>query len=212
MNNKFKNSIAAIIQSLILFLTFLPGFYIYEKDVYSSDLLQKNINMFKSTQYISGWDYGRLDVPHETFYDLRKTLCVILTIVIISSTILFLVQYIKNKNWGVLVSLPIFELISLGALSYYTANAYGHSGSMGYWTLEYLNLGMWFYVEIILLISLFIYSLVCYKKVATNGDIIKEKICKNSSADEIKKFKELFDDGIITEEEFEEKKKKLLNI
>lgn len=33
-----------------------------------------------------------------------------------------------------------------------------------------------------------------------------------SSADEIRKFKQLLDDGIITESEFEEKKKKLLNL
>lgn len=32
-----------------------------------------------------------------------------------------------------------------------------------------------------------------------------------SSADEIRKFKQLFDDGIITEEEFNKKKKELLN-
>lgn len=34
----------------------------------------------------------------------------------------------------------------------------------------------------------------------------------NSSADEIMKFKKLLDDGIITQEEFDNKKKKLLNL
>jgi len=33
-----------------------------------------------------------------------------------------------------------------------------------------------------------------------------------SSADEIRKYKELFDDGIITKEEFEQKKKQLLGL
>lgn len=33
-----------------------------------------------------------------------------------------------------------------------------------------------------------------------------------SPADEIRKFKQLWDDGIITEEEFQQKKKKLLNL
>ncbi len=33
-----------------------------------------------------------------------------------------------------------------------------------------------------------------------------------SSADEIRKYKELLDDGIITEEEFNAKKKQLLNL
>ena len=37
----------------------------------------------------------------------------------------------------------------------------------------------------------------------------KEKLII-SSADEIRKFKELWDDGIITEEEFKDRKKELL--
>ena len=37
----------------------------------------------------------------------------------------------------------------------------------------------------------------------------KEKLIV-SSADEIRKFKELWDDGIITEEEFKDRKKELL--
>lgn len=42
--------------------------------------------------------------------------------------------------------------------------------------------------------------------------IVDEPDAKNfSSADELRKFKELLDDGIITQEEFETKKKELLN-
>ena len=40
---------------------------------------------------------------------------------------------------------------------------------------------------------------------------IKQEISQ-SNADEIKKFKELFDSGIITQEEFDAKKKQLLNL
>ncbi|WP_251615057.1 SHOCT domain-containing protein [Senimuribacter intestinalis] len=39
----------------------------------------------------------------------------------------------------------------------------------------------------------------------------KEKLIV-SSADEIRKFKELWDDGIITAEEFQQKKKTLLDL
>ena len=38
------------------------------------------------------------------------------------------------------------------------------------------------------------------------------QIIQNSSADEIKKFKELLDSGIITQEEFDAKKKQLLGL
>lgn len=41
------------------------------------------------------------------------------------------------------------------------------------------------------------------------GTVIKQEL---SSADEIRKFKQLLDDGIITKEEFEAKKKQLLGI
>jgi len=40
----------------------------------------------------------------------------------------------------------------------------------------------------------------------------KSKSSETSVADEIKKFKDLLDSGAITEEEFENTKKKLLNL
>jgi predicted Zn-dependent peptidase len=41
--------------------------------------------------------------------------------------------------------------------------------------------------------------------------IIKQEV-PQSNADELKKFKELLDSGIITQEEFDEKKKQLLGL
>ncbi|MCQ4637144.1 SHOCT domain-containing protein [Anaerovorax odorimutans] len=38
------------------------------------------------------------------------------------------------------------------------------------------------------------------------------KVIQTSSADEIRKYKELMDDGIISQEEFEAKKKELLGL
>lgn len=45
-----------------------------------------------------------------------------------------------------------------------------------------------------------------------NNDIIEATGESNSSADEIKKFKNLLDEGIITQEEFDAKKKQLLGL
>ncbi len=45
------------------------------------------------------------------------------------------------------------------------------------------------------------------QKISENKDV---EITNNSSADEIMKFKQLLDDGIITQEEFERKKQELL--
>ena len=43
------------------------------------------------------------------------------------------------------------------------------------------------------------------------NNIIKQEI-PQSNADELKKFKDLLDSGIITQEEFDEKKKQLLGL
>ena len=42
--------------------------------------------------------------------------------------------------------------------------------------------------------------------------MLQERNCCISPADEIRKFKQLWDDGIITEGEFQQKKKKLLDL
>ena len=47
-----------------------------------------------------------------------------------------------------------------------------------------------------------------YSNIVEKQEISKDK---NNTADEIRSFKKLLDDGIITETEFEEKKKQLLN-
>ena len=49
------------------------------------------------------------------------------------------------------------------------------------------------------------------EKTATETTV-NQTIVETSSADEIKKYKDLLDSGIITQEEFDEKKKQLLNL
>ncbi|MBR0349272.1 MAG: SHOCT domain-containing protein [Clostridia bacterium] len=46
----------------------------------------------------------------------------------------------------------------------------------------------------------------------TKENIINQTIIKQTSADELKKFKELLDMGAITQEEFDAKKKQLLGL
>ncbi len=47
---------------------------------------------------------------------------------------------------------------------------------------------------------------------SNSTDFIPKSVSTNSNADEIKKYKELFDQGIISEEEYEAKKKQLLGL
>ena len=74
-------------------------------------------------------------------------------------------------------------------------------------------------------LSLFLSPIVGAIVLAVKGEVVdgevvetKDKITStisnvtHSGADEIKKYKELLDSGVITEEEFEKKKKQILNI
>ena len=45
-----------------------------------------------------------------------------------------------------------------------------------------------------------------------NNITVEEKTSSSSQADELKKFKDLLDNGIITQEEFDAKKKQLLGL
>ena len=51
-----------------------------------------------------------------------------------------------------------------------------------------------------------------YSQPVTKVNIINQTIIKQTSADELKKFKELLDMGAITQEEFDAKKKQLLGL
>ena len=50
------------------------------------------------------------------------------------------------------------------------------------------------------------------KKIPETAETGEEPVPVSSSADELKKYKELLDSGVITQEEFDEKKKQLLNL
>ncbi len=54
-------------------------------------------------------------------------------------------------------------------------------------------------------------DLIIQRQNKTNETIIKQGISQ-SNADELKKFKDLLDDGVITQEEFEQEKKRLLGL
>ena len=50
------------------------------------------------------------------------------------------------------------------------------------------------------------------ERICNSAEVLTQSQGSLSAADEIKKFKELFDSGIITEEEFNAKKKQLLGL
>lgn len=92
------------------------------------------------------------------------------------------------------------------------------TGSEMYGNTEYREYpGFLFYVCCVLMLILALISVIGYLKAAKEGieeEVVKVKVVTNdsSNAEELKKYKELLDSGVISQEEFDAKKKQLLGL
>lgn len=100
----------------------------------------------------------------------------------------------------------VITLIVSAGLALIPANIAKNKGySFGLW---------WFYGWMLFIVAL-IHSLLMKDKneiSVFNSETEKHNQFLQSSADELKKYKELYDMGVLTEEEFETKKKQILNL
>ena len=195
MNKKrIVNILEIIIQAITVLLLFCKGMYVG----------------YDGSKYYS-----------LSFSDVKIGMAKLFLIVLISLFVINIViclGTIKRNNVdkdGVLhVIIPIVNVIIMFAMgplffSYHIENS------------QYMNVYIkrvdWlFYTNILLLFAIVVISLI--KRSNTVVPKIKEQpqiinnIQQTSNADELKKFKELLDTGIITQEEFEAKKKQLLGL
>lgn len=153
----------------------------------------------------------------------EKKLCVV-TIVLIAASLVFLTlsllenDTLKNKKSIIELStwLPIASFASFVILSIYQCNFSKVELSDTYLIgIEYissryeLDMNWLFYIMVILFAVVMALSLVI--RFAKIEDAPAKKWnAQMSIADEIKKYKELLDSGIITQEEFEAKKSELM--
>ena len=204
MKVKVRNLIELILQILIPILTFIPGYYSF--NFYSA---------FPSVPVFSGpLPYYDAAFNPNSFYEI---VCGIgLYLVIILGIALYIKQYIstnENRNMGLTVIVSSLELIlySLFSLRVLVGN---DKAFKLYFMAEIL-----FFVLLVLFLALTAITLWGYLKAKKDG-IIEEtpKTVRTiieqspSSADELKKYKELLDSGIITQEEFDAKKAQLLGL
>lgn len=148
-------------------------------------------------------------------------------IALVSITLIILfVETLKNKQINKIIetALPIAALIAFLAISSYvdslTGGTFWSDGNVG---RSYLEMSVLFYVEVILLLICAAFSVLknfsngrmqdCLKAkgTAANGESDQNGVSLGVT-DEIKELKHLLDAGIITQEEFDAKKKQLLNI
>lgn len=128
---------------------------------------------------------------------------------------------IKKVKKEILLALPIISLIAFLAISAYVDSLSG--GSFWYngdLRRSHLEMGILFYIEVILLLICFAFSVLSnfpnskvLMRFRAKGLTVKRDSAENGvrleTADELKELKDLLDSGVITQEEFETKKKQL---
>lgn len=142
----------------------------------------------------------------------------------VANIIICLISAFKNRaeKDGVLhVILPIINTIVMFAMGPMNAGVVIYNrdvfDSTRYKSVVVENVEPLFFVVIFVLLSIVVISLikrsdsVIPKKEKQPQQVINN-IQKASNADELKKYKDLLDSGIITNEEFNEKKKQLLGL
>ena len=174
--------------------------------------------------------YCHIEKPNEanqrvtnSFFDLRAgefLLIAFLMTVIFSLFFCVLWALIKSKRQFnfIHILLPIVATLMFIFIGFlYTAGAYATLAEelttvLSNGTSRY-SLGPVFYIELIVLISMCIISIIKRKKYSEYDYIAQVEVDNKSTIqniESIKKYKELLDLGIITQEEFEEKKKEFL--
>ncbi len=218
MKVKTRNLIELILQCIALVLVFIPGFF--EKHV-----IVYHLEYFMDlTKYIS----SRGPYTYSLFGAFNNTNVVIMIIslllfaAILCGVILYILQFIakgNKRNWKptLFVSSAEFILFTITSLLIGAINYSEENTTTRY--NYFCSLQIIFYIMLGVLIALMAISIIGYiianKKgiIEETPKIYKAEIVKNiSNADELKKFKELLDSGIITQEEFDEKKNQLLGL
>lgn len=218
MTTKTKNLVLTIISSVIFVLLFIPGFYIQKLWVCSWNTTSTGYRFYGYVASSSNDKAVSFINTFETFNDVKSTYLILTAAIILSVVaciVLYIVQIVdKNKaNWSIAAFAPIVPAI---LLSIYTpimnTCCEQKQNEMAYPEYEISTL---FYITLILLIGLIAISVISYFFTRKNG--VKESISVNvnipvSTTQELKNYNKLLQQGIITQEEFDAKKKQLLGL
>ena len=202
MKVKNRNLIELILQSLTLILLFIDGSITIEI-------------WYHETSYITSKKATYLSSFFQRSIDNRAIIGFLTIALVIAGVVLFVMQYIgkgEKRNSKYAAYIPIAELVL------YSISTLIMTGSEMYGSMEYREYpGFLFYVCCVLMLVLALISVIGYLKAAKEGieeEVVKVKVITNdsSNAEELIKYKQLLDMGIITQEEFDAKKKQLLGL
>ena len=218
MTTKTKNLILIILATIIFALLFIPGFYVQKLWVCDINVTSTGYMFYGYTASSANEEIVSFINTYETFNDVKDTYLILTTAIllsIIACIALYVIQFVvKSKaNWIAAAFAPIIPLI---LLCIYTpimnVCCEQKQNEMAYPEYE---ISVLFYIVLVLLISLLAVSVISYFITRKNG--IKERVAVDvissiSTPQELEQYKILLDQGIITQEEFDAKKKQLLGL
>ena len=198
MNIKKRNIIGLFLQALLVGLLFVQEF------------------MGQYSVFVTS-DYGyRVRTSYESiFYEAivkaqyhNAFVCYLTIGVIAIGLLAFIIQFIANDNSIAAAYIPVAEFIVLIIFALVEFNAKNIENQC--------KAGGIFYACLIITVILSAFSILGYQKAKKDGFVTDTATKKNapviSNADELKKYKDLLDSGAITQDEYDAKKKQLLNL
>lgn len=212
MEKKRFNIAEIIIYIIVLVLCWVDGTY--------NNIARSMQGSFSSSTSLSFVDCS---IDCLTMDDIILPVGWIFIALVLITLVMFFMEtlQIKKVKKEILLALPIISLIAFLAISAYVDSLSG--GSFWYngdLRRSHLEMGILFYIEVILLLICFAFSVLSnfpnskvLMRFRAKGLTVKRDSAENGvrleTADELKELKDLLDAGVITQEEFETKKKQL---
>lgn len=212
MEKKRFNTAEIIIYIIVLVLCWVDGTY--------NNIARSMQGSFSSSTSLSFVDCS---IDCLTMDDIIFPVGWIFIALVLITLVMFFMEtlQIKKVKKEILLALPIISLIAFLAISAYVDSLSG--GSFWYngdLRRSHLEMGILFYIEVILLLICFAFSVLSnfpnskvLMRFRAKGLTVKRDSAENGvrleTADELKELKDLLDAGVITQEEFETKKKQL---
>ena len=199
-------------------MLFIPGFYVQKLWVCDLNITPTGYVYYGYTASSSDDEVVSFINTYETFNDVKDTYLILTTAIllsIITCIALYVVQYIveSKANWIVAAFAPIVPLI---LMCIYTPImnicCEQKQNEMAYPEYE---ISVLFYMVLVLSISLLAVSVISYfitRKNGINERVAVDVVTSTSTPQELEQYKDLLDQGIITQEEFDAKKKQLLGL
>ena len=207
--------LATVLSTLICILLFIDGFFRYSFRTYGRITGEMTIDKYSDS------------FSHLTSF--TKLGFLFPAIIIFASVVIIIASWLKIKRGikpicSVVAIIVLIIGIFMGKTDFYLAYSDTYTSI---WR-EFSSVGILFYTELVLMLALLVVGfLQDLKKEKTNMATTKEAMIKNqatasrettaviqvaSPAEEIKKYKELLDSGIISQDEFDAKKTQLLGL